>query len=386
MANSSIVSEIRSNFHRIYYEKIAPVMVKYEKERKSKLFIISLLEIILLIAAGFIFHLIYPVITRSADNTGDICILILIPGILFLFTLIGIPLSKNDSFVNKLKKECMKDIMPAFGNLKWGNYDEFSGNGQYDIDKSKLFQDFNLHTEDDMFEGSFEDIKCTISETSLKRETGRAGHRKRSCVFSGIIISYTTNKVINSQTIITTKYATSAKNNNGFIFTFWAMLSFTFIGIIFKSAVFATITGILTILLACTIFKRKYDQNIEGLAEIKFTDIEISKKYRIYSSDEEESRSLITPEFIKNFKLIQKTFRTGEIKCSFFENIIMIAIPSQKNWFEIGNLFTPLNSPKQLNKFFNELISILSIIDYFKLNETIDSKIKQELPNDQNNN
>ena len=48
----------------------------------------------------------------------------------------------------------------------------------------------------------------------------------------------------------------------------------------------------------------------------------------------------------------------------------MFAISSHKNLFEFGSLFKPLDDPKNI-KFFNELFSVLDMIDYFKLDEKI---------------
>ena len=72
---------------------------------------------------------------------------------------------------------------------------------------------------------------------------------------------------------------------------------------------------------------------------------------------------------MERFKNLQTAFGARGAKCSFYGESLMFAISTNKNLFEIGNLFTPLNSPKQLEVFFNELISILALIDYFKLDE-----------------
>lgn len=47
----------------------------------------------------------------------------------------------------------------------------------------------------------------------------------------------------------------------------------------------------------------------------------------------------------------------------------MFAISTNKNLFEIGNLFKRLDDPKQMETFFNELASIMALVDLFKLDE-----------------
>ncbi|MBR1460374.1 DUF3137 domain-containing protein, partial [bacterium] len=58
-----------------------------------------------------------------------------------------------------------------------------------------------------------------------------------------------------------------------------------------------------------------------------------------------------------------------KIKCSFIGDKIVFAISTNKDLFEIGHLFTPMKSSKQIEKLYNEIVSIIEMIDYFKLNE-----------------
>ena len=72
---------------------------------------------------------------------------------------------------------------------------------------------------------------------------------------------------------------------------------------------------------------------------------------------------------MERFKNLQTAFGTNKIKCSFNEDCLIFAISTWKNLFELGGLFINLENPKQLKKFFDELISIYMMIDYFKLDE-----------------
>ena len=117
----------------------------------------------------------------------------------------------------------------------------------------------------------------------------------------------------------------------------------------------------------------KYKENkllkSEALSSVKLEDPEFSRKYVAYSSDQVEGRYLITPAFMERFKNIETAFGTHKVKCSFYRDSIMFAISTDKNLFEIGNLYHSLKDPKQMTIFFNELASILVLIDYFKLDE-----------------
>ena len=49
----------------------------------------------------------------------------------------------------------------------------------------------------------------------------------------------------------------------------------------------------------------------------------------------------------------------------------MFAISTDKDVFEIGSLNKSLEDPESINEFYNELSSILDMIEYFKLDEKI---------------
>ena len=367
MAQDTVVSEIRHNFHKVYYDKIAPMMEKYEKQRKSewkKIYLIdSIFVAIFLLAVYLEWSFIQE--TKAADAAAMYIMFIDIPLLAIIF---GIPCVKNYFFTKKLKQECMSSVISAFGNIKWFRNSDYSGNYNLNLDRSELFSKYNRRGDDDIFEGSFRDIKYSISETHLSYRSSGKNSRTKT-VFSGVIVSFESNKTIKNKTVITSKNDKTVKNKGKMAFAILFILMFLFFFLMTKSIEMIVLNSIMLLLFLFAYLQKKSDKSIEVLKEIKLEDPEFNKKYRAYSSDEVEGRYLITPAFMERFKNIQKAFRSAQIKCSFFDNILMVAISSQKNWFEIGNLFTPLNRPKQLENFFKELLSILSMIDYLKLYE-----------------
>ena len=57
------------------------------------------------------------------------------------------------------------------------------------------------------------------------------------------------------------------------------------------------------------------------------------------------------------------------IKCSFFNDDFMIAISTDKNLFEIGDLNYSLLEREAVGTCYKELKSIYNMIDYFKLDQ-----------------
>ena len=103
--------------------------------------------------------------------------------------------------------------------------------------------------------------------------------------------------------------------------------------------------------------------------EIKLEDPEFNKKYKAYSTDQIEGRYLIIPAFMERFKNLHKAFGTNTASCSFYDDTLMFAMPTNKNLFELGNLFKTLENVNNMENFFNEISAVYIISDYFKLNE-----------------
>ncbi len=365
-------SEIRRTFHKIYYKDIAPVMEKYEKKRQFewlKIFIIEAILITLLIIGLKFFW------SFLMSEKADQALFCLFVNLFFLGGIMGVPIVNNINFAKNLKKSCMNTVVTAFGDIQWYNIAvsqivDSTINTDSQLRESELFSVYNRRADDDIFEGKFKDVKFTISETNLTYVSGSGKNRRVYPVFDGVIINFEANKTIRNKTIIATKNDSNIRNRNWSIFTVFSVLFCVAAGIIGKDFTLCLygIVGIV-ILFSLMLNTYKLKKNKKYLNEIKLEDPEFNKKYKAYSSDEVEGRYLITPAFMERFKNLQTSFGARRTKCSFYGNSLMFAISTGKNLFEIGNLFTPLNSPKQLEKFFNELISILALIDYFKLDE-----------------
>jgi len=113
----------------------------------------------------------------------------------------------------------------------------------------------------------------------------------------------------------------------------------------------------------------KYGEKDEPLNKINLEDPKFSKRFNVYSSDEVEARYLVTPLFMELLDNLKTAFNSKTIKCSFFDDNLMIAISTKKDVFEIGDLSIPCDNPKFILQFWRELSSIYKMVEYFKLNE-----------------
>ena len=88
----------------------------------------------------------------------------------------------------------------------------------------------------------------------------------------------------------------------------------------------------------------------------------------VYSDDEVETRYLLTTAFMERLSNLKKSLKLKNLKCAFIDNQVVFALSKDKNMFEFVSLFKPLNQFENIS-FFDELFSILDLIEYFKLNE-----------------
>lgn len=129
---------------------------------------------------------------------------------------------------------------------------------------------------------------------------------------------------------------------------------------------FALITGIVVFIFLHSIKKKG-----EKLNKVLLEDPEFAKRSNVYSSDQIESRYLLTTSFMQRFYDLKTAFGAKKVKCSFFDDNLMIAIHTNKNLFEICDLNKSLLDASSINQFYRELNSIYKMIDYFKLDENI---------------
>jgi hypothetical protein len=136
---------------------------------------------------------------------------------------------------------------------------------------------------------------------------------------------------------------------------------------------FGAIAGALVIFVViwqCQLsFKKKEKYfNSPNFHEIKIEDIDFSKKYKVYSDSDIESRYFLTTAFLSRLDDIKTAFGVDKLKCAFYKQKIYFAISTKRDLFEFGNLFFNINTNKYCDRMFSEILSIILMIDYFNLN------------------
>lgn len=359
-----MIDEIKS-FDEAYRKEILPLLAEFESYRKEELRKYNIKNTVwILVFAILIVPFIICIIAFNKDNSSALVALFIVcPCLLALIFVLAVTytsckVTTPKEFKNFIKTHCFQKILPHFGNFKW----KHRLIGEELLEKSDLFPYFNNTHVDDYFNGQYKNISFFVEEICLTVKSEKHNIR----FFKGIVILFPSNKIVKARTIVSTK-GDLTKKNQLLVQMFVALIS----GIgIFKDG-YAHWKWILLIIVLAVVFliMKTIEKNNEPLDEVLLEDPKFAKRFNVYSSDQVEARYLVTPAFMERMQNLQTAFGTKNVKCSFFEDKIMFAISTDRDLFEIGDLFTPMADPKQIYKFREELLSIYKMIEYFKLNE-----------------
>lgn len=304
-------SQMRREFYEKYTNKIVPLVKKYDDSRKIKLIIAIILSTVLFIGASF---LLYVAITTGGvferENEGTIKMSVLLYALSY-FSWFWI----KKSFENSIKKKIMPTVCKCFGNMKWTS--EYYSEGKV-FSESCVVPEFTLDEYDDVFNGSYKDVNIEIVEPELEIGSGKS----RRTVFDGVIVKLDMNKSFKSHTVI---------KPNGLI----------------------------------------HLSPASHLRHTELEDVEFNRKFDVYTNDEVDARYLITPSFMERLKGMKTAFRASNISCAFYGNLLIIAMSTKKDLFSICSLVKPIDDKKQYFQMYEEIVSIIKLIDYFKLNQKI---------------
>lgn len=112
----------------------------------------------------------------------------------------------------------------------------------------------------------------------------------------------------------------------------------------------------------------KYDHS--GFEDVKLEDVEFNKKYKTFSNNQVEARFVLTTAFMERFKNLQIAFKAKYIRAAFKDKKITIAIDAGKDLFSMAQMNKETNA-ETFVELFNEILSILALIQALKLNQKI---------------
>lgn len=358
-------SQYKQKFYELYIKEILPLFMDYEPKRRRLLFTFISSTVIFSVVLLFNFYNI--VVNKIFCNSTQPEVIIMtiittIISIIILFIVSGM----NKKFKKELKSACEPIFKKCFHELVWDKCENFDNDI---LIKSNLFSSFNREYYDDIFTITHKGVNVKVVEVHLQDVQGSGKSRRVYDVFKGVVIVLPSNKTVKAQTVVTTKGDRNVNNTiTGLYVTLISVLLLVISSIVVRDIFNFILYGVvfIGIIAYYLIIKRK--NKFQG---VKLEDVEFDRKFQVISEDQLEARYLVTPAFMDRLKGLQTAFGTQKVKCSFFENKIMFAISTNKDLFEVGSLFASLDKSRQVNNFFNELTSILNLVDHFKLDQSI---------------
>lgn len=240
-----------------------------------------------------------------------------------------------------------------------------------ELKASNLFSTFNTIKVDDAFKGNYNGVDYKITEIKLIQE----GSKNSTTAFKGVILSVPSNKTIKANTIIATKRDMNIRNYPTGIIASIILVPILicewFLSLKFSSNIDnfikLIVLTIITLIIICSFIEKQ-----KSMQTVKLESTNFEKRFNVFSKNQVEARYLLTPTFIEKFTRLYTAFGTNKAKCSFYKDFsgndrIMFAISTNRDLFEPGNLFTPINEPKYM--FLSDFTSIFNMIEFFKLDE-----------------
>lgn len=303
-----------SEFNKFFRKKISLYLAKIEKLRKRYLFFVYICIAIALLPViiSFVYFLIdYEGMLLILSKHG-INILMFEAFILVLISYIV------KGYQNKVKPLILPRLLSFAGDFRIIDKNSPEYNVRPYVSSLRLFNFYNRYSCDDRIEGMYKNIKVSISEISLKKETGYGKKRRVVTIFDGLLVKVPSLKKY--------KGATYIKRNG--------------IGIDFSDN------------------------------KVNLEDPEFEKYYDVYSNDQIEARYLLTTAFMNRMVELAKKGIGKNITLSFEHGNVNIAVGSAKDWFELP-ITKSANDIMVYRAIVLEIITILSIIDSLRLDVNI---------------
>ena len=194
-------------------------------------------------------------------------------------------------------------------------------------DNSMLFnKPVSYDSPDDIFSGTFNNCPFIISETNITNvKRYNNGKSDSFTLFNGIAMLFKMQKNIRSHVLIYSK----------------------------------------------GLFKNKVPKDFE---KVEFEYEKFNKKYDVYVQKSQmeargqiEARYLFNTAFMDRFMQLHTSFKIDKMKCSIYNGSMLVLLATNKDLFELNNMFYRIDDMNQYKKLFDEFASVFSFLEVLNL-------------------
>ena len=100
----------------------------------------------------------------------------------------------------------------------------------------------------------------------------------------------------------------------------------------------------------------------KGMDQAKLEDPVFEKIFSVFTTDQDESRYLLTPDIMQRLVDLETAFHGNKIRCAFAEGEILICMEGG-DLFEPGSLHVPLDDPSRISRLLNDFAAVFHLID-----------------------
>lgn len=315
--------EHEKGFGDYYKDQIRPEVEKFENNRVEKLKEATRNISITCLTAPLLTVLCVLGVFKWRWN-DELTFTLLIVAYIGFFVWCSDPIT---SYRKSVKFDIFKKIFKFFGDDFHYSPNGISDFRAYAI--SGLFDQFNRRHTEDFISGSYKGVKVHLVEARLDMETGSGKNKSVKRIFKGVLVLLSMNKNFKGHTLVVTD---KGKLRN------WSE------------------------------DKGKYKK----FENINLEDPYFEQLFEVYSTDQIESRYLLTTSFMQRLIDLSKAFgdrKSPKIEAAFYGNHLLIKIPHFKNLFEPGSILKPATFIEDSKEVLEEMSLIFNIIDTLKLDE-----------------
>lgn len=100
----------------------------------------------------------------------------------------------------------------------------------------------------------------------------------------------------------------------------------------------------------------------KGMQRAALEDPRFEKIFEVYTTDQVESRYLLTPDLMQKLVDLEGTFKGGKLKTAFDGGEMLITVQGG-NLFEPGSMYKPLDSADRVLELLNDFAAVFGLID-----------------------
>lgn len=335
--NTNNDKDLVSGFSQ-FYDENANLMFNntdyYEEKRNSSLYLTFFSCIILLpCLAVAIFKVFSYLIINNITNDFLLNIVFFIIAIISVFVF-GMIFKPATTFNEDIKSTAISIIMKYL--KKDFSYINVNQSFIENLKECAMLPHYTEAISSNYIVGTYKNVKIELSEAKF---TSRAG-RNELVAFNGFLILLNMNKNFHGNTFI-------VNNRNKNFFTKWLNTAES---------------------------KKWFKENLKKITNATLETINLEdpifrKEFIVFSTDQVESRYLLTTSFMERLINLNKLLGSHGLQCSFYNNKILIMINSKKDLFSTSSIFRRVDVKKDCTNILLRMNEIFHIIDILGLDK-----------------